>query len=564
MIRSMMRLIAVGVTLGLLVACQQAPDINIAPTISPSTATPTEPPTNTPSPIPPTLTATPEPTDEPLLIDGPMPIPTQSRESATDVWAFPGPLHYEGDLLDVIFEADDNFDEELPVTVQVDNQSTRHLTAVADYFFQPTYRINNAFDTTGKAGSHTLTVTLDDGLRFVYQFEVLPADQRPESEADAEWETLEIECCVLHYLTHTAAARDIEHIAELAQDATDDVEAMAGHSLADKFMIVLMDRMWFNGGFGGSGAIAVSYTDRPYSSLQGDIGLSTVLHHEATHALGEEDGSQFMLGEGIAVFFAGGHYKPEPFAQRGAALFDLGWYRRLGELGLNHETRYLQEALIIDYIKEVYGDDALEKFLSYRVPGLTEEEFPEYMQWFEGAIPAAIGKSLDQFQTEYEAWLDATDPGDQMDDLYLTVILQELRREYQRQYAPYPMSVFLIPDELYQDPELIPDLIREPHAPINIAFEVLIMHAQQALQAGRYEEVNAMIEILRAGLVEGNLDAGPLADYRSIAEAAAEAGYEVVDIHINGDTADVQAFREEPEIEDLTMLRNGDQWVIEK
>lgn len=568
MTRAVLRIVVTMMLIGGLAACSQLPPVVPTNTAAPTdTVEPTA--TRTVSPVPPTSTATAtatptaEPTTAELVIDGPVAMPTLSRASADDIWAFPGPIHYEGDVLDVILGAD-NFADEEAVKVQIDDQPVEDMIAVADFFFQPTYRINNAFDTTGEAGSHTITVvsTSDPNLRFVYEFEVLPADQRPQAEAEAEWETLEIECCVLHYLTNTAAARDIEHIAEMAQEATDEVEGLAGRQLDGKFMVVLMDRMWFNGGFGGGGSIAVSYTDRSYSSLQGDIGLRTVLLHEATHALGGDEDSQFMLGEGIAVYYAGGHYKPEPFTERGAALYDLGWWVPLGESGFNHETRYLMEALIIHYINEVYGADVLQAFMDYRIEGLGEEEFVDYFQWFDEAIPAATGKTIDEFNTDYEAWLDSNEPGDQLEDLYLTVMLQELRREYQRQYAPYPMSVFLMPDELYLDPSLIPDLIREAHAPINIAFEVLIMHAQQDLQAGNYDEVHAAIEVLRAALNEGDLDAGDLDEYRAIAEAAAAAGYEVIDIRIDGDTAQVQAIREQPVIESLILLRDGDGWVV--
>ena len=38
-------------------------------------------------------------------------------------------------------------------------------------------------------------------------------------------------------------------------------------------------------------------------------------------------GSKYSFNcEGLAVYVAGGHYKPEPLAGRGAALFDLGYY----------------------------------------------------------------------------------------------------------------------------------------------------------------------------------------------------------------------------------------------
>jgi hypothetical protein len=226
-----------------------------------------------------------------------------------------------------------------------------------------------ALDTTNLTGRHTLKISTSDGdLNEIYSFEVLPSSERPANEANAAWVTTETACCEFHYISETAAARDIEFITEHFQRAADEFATITGREIDPKLRVYFLDRIWGNGGFGGNGELVISYTDRYYGPTLGGEGLETLARHEFTHATGIDmtetgDGVAFNY-EGLAVYVAGGHYKPEPLAERGAALFDLGHYVPVGEFIGQHELDYLYPAATLTYIVETYGMDKMWEFLA--------------------------------------------------------------------------------------------------------------------------------------------------------------------------------------------------------
>src|SRR5687768_17887263 len=110
----------------------------------------------------------------------------------------------------------------------------------------------------------------------------------------------------------------------------------------------IIDRIFRNGGFGGHGDIVISYTDRYYGPTVGGEGLETLARHEFSHAASiSPENSEAAVDfnyEGLAVYVAGGHYKPEPLVQRGAALYDLGLSAPVTEIIPQHELSYLHAA----------------------------------------------------------------------------------------------------------------------------------------------------------------------------------------------------------------------------
>ncbi|MDQ2693374.1 MAG: hypothetical protein M3Y68_15160, partial [Chloroflexota bacterium] len=243
------------------------------------------------------------------------------------VTAYPGPEHYAGDVLTFEIVNDGSFgDETLTVSMTLDDQEPREVSATASW---NGVLLPLALDTTDLTGRHTLRFTTEDGrLNETYTFEVLPADQRPANEEEAAWLESEVGCCVLHYISGTAAARDIDFIADNFEQAAEEFTSITGSEIEPKLDVYIMDRIWGNGGFGGNGELVISYSDRYYGPTIGEEGLQTLARHEFTHAAGAGlpitgNGVNFN-SEGLAVYVAGGHYKPEPLAERGAALFDLG------------------------------------------------------------------------------------------------------------------------------------------------------------------------------------------------------------------------------------------------
>jgi hypothetical protein len=485
---------------------------------------------------------------------------------AGNVYAFPGPEHYAGDVLTFVVQNDGNFPEgTFPVSMTLDNQPQRDVPANVFPFRQVVIPI--ALDTTDLVGQHTLKLTTADGdLNETYSFEVLPADQRPANETSAAWMAQETDCCSFHFLSGTAAARDIDFIAENFQQAAWDFEAWMGKEIGSKMEVYLLDHMLNNGGFGGGGTLYISYTDRYFGPTIGSAGLQTLARHEFSHAadLGLEnagDGVDYNY-EGLAVYIAGGHYKPEPFAQRGAALYDLGHYAPVMDFIPQHELSYLHAALILTYIVDTYGQEKLWEFLS------ADDDTPDE-QWIPlgDAIQVALGISLAEFDKGFRAWLEKNDPGDQLGDLRLTIDLQDARREYQATYSPQPIFMVLDVTETVTDTITRPEnrslVMREARAPANIAIELLIANAQRAIIAGAYVEAEGLIATIKDVVKTGGFE-DPLAKaYLDIVVAASSSGYEVLSLSIQNGYATAQVTNNPPDTS-ILQLRNVDRmWQVQ-
>lgn len=482
-----------------------------------------------------------------------------------NVYAFPGPEHYAGDILTFEFQFDGNFGETFTVSMTLDDRAPRELETTFSIFGQAVLPF--ALDTTDLLGHHTVKFTTADGeLNETYSFEVLPAEQRPAEETSAEWMIHKTDCCNFHFLSGTAAARDIDFIAENFQQGARDLEALIGREVDAKMDVYLIDRMLHNGGFGGGGKLFISYTDRYFGPTVGSAGLQTLARHEFSHAadIGLEnagDGVEYNY-EGLAVYIAGGHYKPEPFAQRGAALYDLGHYAPVTDFIPQHELSYLHAALILAYIVETYGAEKLWEFFN------SDDDTPDE-QWIPlgDAIQVSLGIPLAEFDEGFRAWLEKNEPGAQLEDLRLTIELQDARREYQTVYSPQPLFI------LFDVTDSITDTItrsenrslvmREARAPANIAIELMIANAQKAILAGSYSEAEQLIQRIKEVVSTGDFE-NPLAkEYLDIVVAAANSGYEVLSLNIQNGYATAQVTNHPPETTILQLQRVDGVWQIQ-
>ena len=483
-------------------------------------------------------------------------------EKAGTVRAFPGPEHYAGDILTFAIQATGDFDESVMVSVAIDDQKPRE--APGTFYWFDEVIVPSALDTRNLAGHHTLKFTTSNGdLNQTYSFAVLPADQRPTNETRAAWMVKETDCCIFHYLSETAGARDIDFISEHFKQGADEFETLMKAEIRSKMDIYIIDRILGNGGFGGNGQLVISYTDRYYGPTMGGEGLETLARHEFSHAAGigfenAGDGVDFNY-EGLAVYVAGGHYKPEPLAQRGAALFDLGHSVPVDEFIPQHELSYLHAAVILTYIVETYGEEKLGKFLS------ADDDTPdEQLISMEDAIRLTFGISLEEFDHGFQAWLEKNDPGEQLDDLRLTVELQDVRREYQDLYSPGPL--FLISEidlSAVTRREYLPVVMREARTSPNIAIELMIANAQRAINSGAYSEAEQLIRSIKEVVSTSDFE-DPLAkEHLEIVLAAAKGGYEVVSLNLQNGYATAQVTKEPPVTTVLELKKVDGIWQIE-
>lgn len=528
-----------------------------------------------PTTPPPTLTATATATFALTKTPTTPPITSTAEPTATPppsqpegIHIFPGPLHYEGDVLSFQWATGAPLNDFGPLTgqVKIDGgppQKVEVQTSLNPFNSTAQLVVLNFFDTAGQAGAHMVQMAAPGWSTVTFTVEVLPASERPAQEVDAHWLTRKTDCCEIHYVSDTAAARDIEKIAAEVEASVQQVEQVFGEPLENKpFTLTFLDNVWGNSGYADEGGIVIDYVDRDYNDPSENLG--TVIRHEATHkASGQIDGAENMPGffwEGLAVYVAGGHYKTEPLPERAAALIELGDYVPLktlmNEFGrLQHERRYLQGAAFVAYLVDTYGWNGMVKFASTRVGG----EFVPPDVWMERALDTNFSVSLAETETAFKAWLLQHPPGGQVADLRLSVLLQDVRRSYQRLYAPYFDMFYFSPPFEAAPPSYA---LREPHAAENVALELMLVSAQTALYSGAYAEAELLIIAVQAVLDEGSFAQSTAADYYALAALLLENGYEPIQVQFNGTTAETTVTRNPPTLEALTLTKTAAGWQL--
>jgi hypothetical protein len=180
----------------------------------------------------------------------------------------------------------------------------------------------------------------------------------------------------------------------------------------------------------------------------------------------------------------------------------------------------------------------------------------------EAAIQAVFGNSLTDFDQGYRTWLESKDPGGQLEDLRLTIELQDLRREYQATYAPAPYFLLTEAANAAARREYLPVVIREARAPANVAIELIMANAQRDIVAGAYSEAEALIKVIHDVVSTGNFE-DPLArEYLEVVTTAADAGYEVLVLNLQNGYATAQATNEPPLTTILNLQKVDGVWQI--
>jgi hypothetical protein len=438
----------------------------------------------------------------------------------------------------------------------------------------PRIRLEWAWDTAGLAGEQTLRVELDpdDAItegdedptnNVVYvTAELQPAEERHPVEAAAAWSTTSTECCVVHYLTSTAAERDLANLAAMVQSAVTWTTEELDADLTRRLDVYFVDRVIGQGGY-AQRALALSYLDRRYAGYD----LETVIRHEAVHVVDVrmmDDPPPAMLREGLAVWVAGGHFQPEPIPERAAALVELGLYVPLDQLAddfylLQHEAGYLEAAALVSYLIETYGwDGFLEFYGAFEDPsGLPSAVLDE-------VLLSTFDVGLTETEDGFREWLRAYPPEPkEVLNLQTTIRLFETVRLYQQAYEPgaYFLTGWLVDPVEAESLGVVADLVRHPREVENVALEAMLLTASNSLTDERLGTANAYLSRVEDALLRGEWDS-VAEDYAAIVEAVAEAGYEVQSLELAGPTARVQSIADWPELVELSVIRTLAGWVV--
>jgi hypothetical protein len=532
--------------------------------------------TAVPSATPPSATPTSANTPAPVIISSPTPSgPFHLKPS--DVTFHPDPQLYSGDIVSLELDAA-NADptwEDASASLFVDSLDTEPLATANFAPFGIGGRAQATFqwvwNTAGRVGPQTviLTIVEKDAEAGEPPLEVLtltvnllPADARPMPEPLARWTQTESECCVFHYLTGTAAERDIAAITLTADEAFEQVEEQLGVTRQNKVVFTLLSRLLGHGGF-ASDEISVTYIDRDPAHS----GLINVFKHEGTHILDRQIARErpTLMTEGLAVYVAGGHFKPEDLEKRAAALLILEDYIPLTELAddfynSQHEIGYLEAGAFIKFLVDNFG---WEKFKAFYA---SFQSAPSDSAVLDAALRANFNQSLAELEAQWLARLSALPPDmAQLEDLRLTVMLYDTLRRYQQLNDPaaYFLTAWLPNGPEARQRGIVADFVRHPTAPENIALETMLAAAGEAIVAQKSDDAETLLLSVNAVLDSNNLFFDPLAaEYLQIVTTLSADGYEAQSIRLDENTATATAIRAWPATESLTLTRDLTGWQL--
>ncbi len=361
-----------------------------------------------------------------------------------------------------------------------------------------------AWDTQGlSAGDYQIQYSIRPGGQS--WVETIHLAQAPD-DIPVTWLERETDCCRIHYLSGTAAARDIDLLAQQVDARARVAAQLLGYqpALPKKLDVNFVPRVLGQGGFAAE-EVTVSYSDESYTGT--DAGV--LIQHELTHRLDAEMGGDLrplMWAEGIAVYLTGGHYKPEPVLLRAASLVGRGAYIPLGVLvedfySHQHEIGYLEAAALVGYMRSRWGWEAFNQF--YR------DIHPISGQPDRVAIDAALERhfqlDLAQLDDQFYTWLaDMPVLPDLRTDLDLTIAYFEAIREYQRAADPSAdfRQVWLPDPREMRKQAITADYLRGPQTARSILITQLLRQAGQELRAGRFAEAWNAVHLARQGALD--------------------------------------------------------------
>lgn len=436
-----------------------------------------------------------------------------------------------------------------------------------------------AWNTTGlKAGDHSLTFEiLPDGPTWKQVVTLQPLSALPQAESGAHWATAESQYCVVHYITGTAAERDLPELLKMADEQAQDVSQRFHAQFKEPIPVAFIPRVLGQGGF-TTQEIYISYLDRNYAGSTPAI----VLHHEMVHLLDAQLGGDLrptLLVEGLAVYLSGGHFKPEALLPRAAALLDLGWYLPLAPLAddfytSEHEIGYLEASSLIEYMVNTWGWEAFSNF--YR--DIHPDPGGSQAKAIDNALEAHFNMSLSTLEERYLQDLRTqTVTPEMQDDVRLTVRYYNTVRRYQQVLDPsaYFLSAWLPDGHQMRQRGIVADYLRHPESDENVALETMLVDANTTLITSQYADtrkvlagVNTVLDAVAEGDPKPFAGSDLAEGYFSIVNALKAQGYAVQRIQIAGSTAQAWVTPQEgsptgPELTELRLVYEDGEWLIE-
>ena len=310
------------------------------------------------------------------------------------------------------------------------------------------------------------------------------------------WAEVRANCCIVHYITGTDAEEDIAQIQEILEDQTSEALAQFESQIAqneppmddqlmnEPLVLALIPSVIGQGGFATDIAV-ITYSDRNWTGTD----FSNIIHHEVVHVLDRKlnDGPRpSLFAEGLAVYFAGGHYRDGDTLQRAAALLAIGRYIPITDFvddfyAAQHEISYLEAGGLVAYLSTIWGG---ERFLDFyfNLPEATSDS-----ESISQALEAQYGMTLEELEADYIEFLRMIQPEPEVqDNVRLTIKAYDTMRLYQQLRIPsaYFRNAWWPAVDRALELDIVGDYAPREKTPVDVFIENLFLELYRALDSG--------------------------------------------------------------------------------
>ncbi len=327
----------------------------------------------------------------------------------------------------------------------------------------------------------------------------------PTASEPETWKRVHTNCCSIDTITGTDAEDDIAQIQQILEASTTKALAQfrsqidpEDSPLEEPLSVALIPSLIGQGGFATDIAV-ITYSDRNWAGTN----FSTVAHHEIVHVLDRQlnDGPRpSLFAEGLAVYFAGGHYQDGDPLQRAAALLAIDRYIPITDFvddfyAAQHEISYMEAAGLVAYLSEIWGVEGFLDFY-FKLPDADCDS-----ESINAALEDQFGMTLAELEAEYIAYLDSLDPSPAAQaDVRLTIETYDTMRRYQQIRVPsaYFRSAWWPPIDQAIELDITGDYAPREKAPVEVVIEALLLEVYPALDAGNYQRVEETLAEIQA------------------------------------------------------------------
>ena len=522
-----------------------------------------------------TQTSSPFPTATTIETETPVATPSQPLS----VIFHPDNGLYVGDQvsMEVIASPGHNLqDSTLQVIVQTPISITLPTVKFAPFGIGKRFEANLiwAWDTKGlQPGDYLLDFSIQPyGPNWTETVSLLPAEDIPSDEKGAHWTFDESDCCLVYYITQTAAERDMDQLLESLDEQAEIISQRMQAEFTKPITVAFIPRVLGHGGFTSS-EISVSYLDRNYTGESTEM----ILRHELAHGLDNQLGGDLrptLLIEGLAVYASGGHFKPEPLLPRAAVLLDNHGYIPLAELTddfyeMQHEISYLEASALVQYLVDTYGWQDFSSFYRDIHPAPHDERQSAALDI---ALKKHFDLSLDELEQQFKEVLGGQEiPPEAFTDLNLTVDYYDTVRRYQQMLDPsaYFLNAWILDGKEMRQRGITADYLRHPNSIIHLALETMLQEAGEDLSQSVYGEakdlvlaVNQVLDAVEQGEADPFL-ASPLArDYYTVVRNITELGFQPQRIQKQGNRIELMATHLGQSLHDFVFVWEGNAWKL--